>query len=117
LKRRSEAEGSGTITLQEVWLGYDGLVVPLSMISALLVYQPVWNRRIEHDYGHVPNDVLSVVLLHDGRVLPARRTLADLRARWSAWQATVSEQEDGAAGQLDWSADQDSGAPTSINED
>lgn len=81
---------------QELWLGYDGLLVPLQMISALLVYQPVWDRRIMHDYGHVPSDVQAVVLLHDGRALPARRALADLRSRWNAWQAVqTSEPSDG----------------------
>ncbi len=115
MKRPSEAEDDDTYTLQELWLGYDGLVVPFSMISALLVYQPVWDRRIVHDYGRVPNDVQSVVLLHDGRVLPARRMLTDLRARWSAWQAPAADQEASAAGRLNQSDDQDHTA--SLNED
>ena len=105
MKRRSEGESNSA--LDDLWLGYDGLVVPFRMISALLVYQPVWDRRIVHDHGRVPNDVQCVVLLHDGRVLPARRALADLRARWSAWQATGSGQQADASQRLDQSDDQD----------
>ena len=75
-------------TAPELWLGYDGLVVPFDLISALLVYQPAWDRRLMQAYGRVPADVRAVVLLNDGRMLPARRALDDLQARWSAWQAT-----------------------------
>ncbi|HEX6289145.1 MAG TPA: hypothetical protein VFZ66_08130 [Herpetosiphonaceae bacterium] len=92
MNQRSEA-GSDATAQHDLWLGYDGLLVPLSMISALLVYQPVWDRRILHDYGRVPTDIQAVVLLHDGRVLPARRALADLRARWSAWQCAQERAE------------------------
>lgn len=74
-------------TAQELWLGYNELLVPFDAISALLVYQPVWDRRIAQAYGRVPGDVRAVVLLSDGRTLPARRTLSDLHARWTAWQA------------------------------
>ena len=72
---------------QELWLGYDGLVVPFALISALLVYQPAWERRITHDYGWAPADARAVVLLTDGRVLPSRRALAEIHARWTDWQA------------------------------
>ena len=72
----------------QLWLGYDNLLVPFAAITALLVYQPAWNRRIAQAYGSVPSDVRAVVLLRDGRTLPARRRLADLQARWSTWQAT-----------------------------
>lgn len=86
MKEQFEAADHHSSSEQELWLGYDGLLVPLHAISALLVYQPVWDRRIMHDYGQVPLDVQVVVLLHDGRVLPARRSLADLRSRWNEWQ-------------------------------
>lgn len=66
-----------------LWLGYDGLNVELAAISALLAYQPAWDRRIAHSYGSVPAGIGAVVLLRDGRVLPARRSLEDLRARWT----------------------------------
>jgi hypothetical protein len=89
--KRSDAADGDRGSQQELWLGYDGLMVPLQSISALLVYQPAWDRRIIHDYGRVPVDVQAVVLLYDGRVLPARRTLADLRARWNAWQSEQAE--------------------------
>jgi hypothetical protein len=74
----------------ELWLGYDGLLVPLASITAVLAYQPAWDRRIIHAYGSVPPDVRAVVLLDDGRALPARRALNDLHARWTEWQATRS---------------------------
>lgn len=77
----------------ELWLGYDGLLVPFAEISALLVYQPVWDRRIIAAYGNVPNDARAIVLLRDGRALPARRALSDLQARWSEWQAGDHEEQ------------------------
>lgn len=86
-------------TASELWLGYDALVVPFDLISALLVYQPAWDRRLAQAYGRVPADVRAVVLLNDGRMLPARRALADLQARWSAWQARQSD--DAAAPAVD----------------
>lgn len=107
MKQGAEAADDPADVQQELWLGYDGLIVPLRMISALLVYQPVWDRRIMHDYGHVPSDVQAVVLLHDGRALPARRALADLRMRWNAWQAA----------QTDESRDQESSAEAAAEED
>lgn len=107
MKQGSEATDEAADVQQELWLGYDGLVVPLGMISALLVYQPVWDRRIMHDYGSVPPDVQVVVLLHDGRALPARRALADLRMRWNAWQAA----------QTDEAFDQESAADAAVEED
>lgn len=107
MKQGSEAADDAASFQQELWLGYDGLLVPLSMISALLVYQPVWDRRIMHDYGRVPADVQVVVLLRDGRALPARRALADLRLRWNAWQTA----------QADGSSDQDSSPNASTDED
>lgn len=88
-------------SVQDLWLGYDGLLVPFGVISALLVYQPAWDRRIEQTYGHVPQDVRAVVLLADGRMLPSRRALADLHARWSAWQATDTEDAADQADQAD----------------
>ncbi len=70
----------------ELWVGYDRLLIPFELISAVLVYQPVWDRRILHSFGTVPAGIRSVVLLHDGRVLPSSRALADLHGRWVGWQ-------------------------------
>ncbi len=69
-----------------LWLGYSGLTVQCSTISALLLYQPPWDRRIIQSYGTVPADIQCVVLLDDGRVLPAQRRIEDLRRQLSAWQ-------------------------------
>jgi hypothetical protein len=70
-------------------LGYD-LLAPFDQISAVLVYQPAWDRRIIQAYGQVPNGIQAIVMLKDGRLLPSRRSLADLHSRWSAWQQTGS---------------------------
>lgn len=75
----------------ELWLGYNGLVAPFVEIAALMVYQLAWDRRIAQAYGSVPSGIKAVVLLTDGRVLPSRRDLADLHARWSDWQAGAHE--------------------------
>jgi hypothetical protein len=80
------------MTVAELWLGYDGLNVPYVAISALLVYQPAWDRRIVQSYGTLPGDVQAVVLLDDGRALPSRRALADLQARWRSWQAAQPDE-------------------------
>lgn len=87
MEQHSTPASQPAMSHDEVWLGYDSLLVPFNIISALLVYQPAWDRRLTQAYGHVPTDVQAVVLLTDGRVLPARRTLADLQTRWSSWQA------------------------------
>jgi hypothetical protein len=107
LKQQSEAGSDEAPPPQELWLGYDALLVPFYLISALLVYQPVWDRRIIHDYGRVPVDTQAVVLLRDGRVLPARRTLADLRERWNAWQARYGADHSSSAEHEGSSGDQD----------
>lgn len=73
----------------ELWLGYD-LLAPFDQISAVLAYQPAWDRRIVQAYGQVPNGIQAIVMLNDGRLLPSRRSLADLHMRWTAWQQTAS---------------------------
>jgi len=78
---------------ETLWLGLDGLLAPLAEIEALLVYRPVWDRRIIAAYGRVPDGVRAVVLLRDGRALPSRRSLDDLDARWAAWRADDSGSE------------------------
>lgn len=69
---------------REIWLGYPGLSVTAAEISAVLRYQPLWERRLASSYGRVPPGVRAIVLLKDGRVLPARRALDDLRQQWLA---------------------------------
>ena len=72
---------------EELWLGYAGLSVECAAVSALLHYRETWDRRIRQSYGAVPADVSAVVLLEDGRALPARRPLADLRRQLQQWEA------------------------------
>lgn len=70
-----------------IWLGYSGLSVAAAEISAVLRYQPLWDRRIAHSYGSLPAGIRSIVLLRDGRVLPARRSVHDLRRQWQSLRA------------------------------
>jgi hypothetical protein len=78
---------------ETVWLGYAGLSVAPGAVSALLVYQPTWDRRIAQSYGTIPAGIRCVVILDDGRVLPARRTIEDLRRQLSAWQTEHTSSE------------------------
>lgn len=78
----------------ELWLGYARLVIPFELINAVLVYQPIWDRRIAQCYGTVPASTQAVVLLSDGRVFPSSRALADLHARWVAWQQAEQAADD-----------------------
>ena len=71
---------------REMWLGYSGLVVDCAAISALVLYQQAWDRRIVQSYGTLPAGVRCVVLLQDGRALPAQRPIDDLRRQLIAWQ-------------------------------
>ena len=73
--------------LGEIWLGYSGLSVESSHISAIIQYQPAWDRRIVQSHGAVPAGVQCVVVLQNGDVLPAGRAIDDLRNQWTAWQA------------------------------
>lgn len=70
-----------------MWLGYDGLSVRYTRVSAIVAYQATWDRRIIQAYGEVPADVCAVVLLEDGKALPARRPLEELHQQLVAWNA------------------------------
>ena len=70
-----------------VWLGYSGLVVDCAAISAIVQYQQAWDRRIIQSYGKLPEGVRCVVLLEDGRALPAQRSTDDVRQQWNRWLA------------------------------
>jgi hypothetical protein len=69
-----------------LWLGYSGLTAECAAVTAILPYQQTWDRRIAATYGRVPTGVRCVVLLEDGRALPARRSLDDLRSQWTTWK-------------------------------
>lgn len=69
-----------------LWLGYSGLSAECAAVTAILQYQQAWDRRIEQAFGHVPLGVRCVVLLEDGRALPARRAFDDLHEQWTAWK-------------------------------
>ena len=70
-----------------LWLGYSGLVVDCAAVSALVIYQQAWDRRILQAYGQVPSGVRCIVLLEDGRVLPSQRSIEDLHRQLASWQA------------------------------
>jgi hypothetical protein len=72
-----------------LWLGYSGLTAMCAAVSAILNYQEAWDRRIIQAFGHVPPGVSCVVLLEDGRALPARRSCDDLRHQWTAWKSRL----------------------------
>ena len=69
-----------------MWLGYSGLSAEYAAVTAILQYQQAWDRRIEQAYGRVPAGVCCVILLEDGRALPARRAFDDLHRQWTAWK-------------------------------
>jgi hypothetical protein len=71
----------------ELWLGYAGLIVDYGRITAIVAYQRAWDRRIKQSHGTLPAEIRCVVLLEDGRALPSRRPLDDLRRQWTTWQA------------------------------
>lgn len=72
---------------EDIWLGYSGLTVNCAAISAVVHYQNAWDRRIVQSYGAIPPGIQSVVLLEDGRALPAQRTIEELRRQLATWQA------------------------------
>ncbi len=93
---RPEDAPDASPAARELWLGYARLVIPFELISAMLVYQPIWDRRIVQCYGSLPSGIRAVVLLTNGQVLPSSRALADLHARWVGWQQaeqTTDEQQ------------------------
>ena len=70
----------------EMWLGYAGLTVECADVSAIVLYRQAWDRRIIQAYGMLPADICCVVLLEDGRALPAQRSIDDLRRQLAACQ-------------------------------
>lgn len=74
--------------MQTLWLGYDGLDLPLSEIVAVLLYQPALDGRIAQTYGSVPRGVAAVVVTESGAYLPARYPAELLRRRWSTWRTS-----------------------------
>ena len=73
-----------------MWLGYAGLSVRYTQVSAVVAYQSTWDRRIVQAFGEVPGDIQAVIVLEDGTVLPARRPLEDLHRQLVAWNAARS---------------------------
>lgn len=72
--------------MDTLWLGYDGLDLPLSEICAILRYQPALDARIMQAYGMVPLGVRTVVVTTAGLYLPARWEAQQIRQRWAAWR-------------------------------
>jgi hypothetical protein len=72
--------------MDTIWLGYDGLDLPLGEISAVLRYQPVFDKRIEQAYGQVPPGVRAVIVTQAGAYVPARWEAQQIRQRWAAWR-------------------------------
>ena len=72
---------------RELWLGFSSLNIDFRLISAIVRYQTEWDRRIIQAHGALPTGVRSVVLLHDGRALPSRRSVDELNQQWHTWRA------------------------------
>lgn len=70
--------------MQTLWLGYDGLDLPLNEIVAVLHYQPALDGLISLAYGHVPRGIQAVVVTSAGSYLPTRWQADQLRRRWAA---------------------------------
>lgn len=73
-----------------LWLGYDGLTLPLSDISAVLHYRPALDKRIARAYGSVPRGIHAVVVTSNGTYLPTRWHVDQLRTRWSRWRGITT---------------------------
>jgi hypothetical protein len=69
-----------------LWLGYDGLSIPLSRIVAVVHYRQAWDSFIVRTYGQVPPNVRTIVVTDDGGYYPALRSLDDLHRRWASWR-------------------------------
>lgn len=72
--------------METLWLGYDDLALPFAEITAVLLYQPVFDGRIVLAYGSVPRGVRAVVVTAGGAYLPARLSAEQLRQRWAEWR-------------------------------
>lgn len=68
------------------WLGYDGLSLPFAEVAAVLIYQPALDARILLSYGTLPSGIRAVVVTGDGRYLPTRLDVEQLRRRWALWR-------------------------------
>ena len=72
--------------MDQLWLGYDGLVVPFAHVAAVLRYTPVLDNRIIQVYGRVPSNIRAVVILGDGAYLPSSWSVEQLRQRLARWR-------------------------------
>jgi hypothetical protein len=72
--------------MKTLWLGYDGLDLPMDTISVVLHYRPALDDRIVQAYGSVPAGVRAVVVTLAGAYLPARWEAQQIRLRWAAWR-------------------------------
>ena len=69
-----------------LWLGYDGVSVRFTDVSAVLLYHPSLDRRIAVEYGHVPANVRAVVVTVAGAFLPSSLSIEQLRGRLARWR-------------------------------
>lgn len=72
--------------MDQIWLGYDGLVVRYVDVTAVLLYHPSLDTRIISAYGRVPANVRAIVVTDDGSYLPSSWPAEHLRQRWSSWR-------------------------------
>lgn len=74
--------------MDALWLGYNGLTIPLEKIIAVVLYRPAWDGHILRTYGRLPINVRAVVVTEDGGYYPAGRTMEELHTSWATWRKT-----------------------------
>lgn len=74
------------VTVDTLWLGYDGLTVSYAEMVAVLFYQPTFDGHIVAAWGSVPTGVRAVVVTTDGRYFPARWRVDQVRHAWARWR-------------------------------
>lgn len=72
--------------MELLWLGYDGLSLPYSHVSAVLIYQSALAERVRHSYGRVPANIRAVVVTQAGDYFPSSWSVEHLRARLAHWR-------------------------------
>lgn len=74
------------MSMDLLWLGYDGLSVRYADVVAVLFYHPALDARIARTYGHVPGNVRAVVVTHEGAFFPSSWSAEQVRRRLAVWR-------------------------------
>jgi hypothetical protein len=74
------------MTMDLLWLGYDGLAVHYADIVAVLFYRPDLDARLVRDFGGVPANIRAVVVTSGGIFLPSSWHAEQIRRHWARWR-------------------------------